>query len=208
MARYRGDDSVDALLAYATSIGMGTLFRSENVFWPTAPSPPLSCVDFIFGRNKIFRYLRWTKAVGDIRGVSHSNMCLARICQFLGEKETLSSHMKASMEGCRHGGDIDNHGKVVDWFYIRYFQLLDHMAFIKSHLEKQRPAGCQLQGGTRSNTVVVAEWTEVNVPWTLLRVHRTRAHTAGMNDEKCCQQQYLELLESSSTATALRCTYD
>lgn len=39
-------------------------------------------------------------------------MCLARVYDFLGNVETASRHKKASLEGCRRVGDIDNHGKV------------------------------------------------------------------------------------------------
>lgn len=58
------------------------------------------------------RYLRWAELIGDSRGVSHANMCLARVYDFLRDGEAASRHKKASLEGCRRVGDIDNHGKV------------------------------------------------------------------------------------------------
>lgn len=58
------------------------------------------------------RYLRWAEAIGDSRGVSHANMCLARVYDILGNADTASRHKKTSLEGCRRVGDIENHGKV------------------------------------------------------------------------------------------------
>lgn len=50
--------------------------------------------------------------MGDLCGVSHANMCLARVYQEMGDEEKFEQYRHASLEGCRVRGDINNQGKV------------------------------------------------------------------------------------------------
>lgn len=50
--------------------------------------------------------------MGDLFGVSHANMCLARVYQEMGDEDKFEQYRHASLEGCRRRGDINNQGKV------------------------------------------------------------------------------------------------
>lgn len=58
------------------------------------------------------RYLRWAKAVQDRCGVSHANVCLARVYEIMGDEDNVYRHRNVWLDGCRQRVDIDDQGKV------------------------------------------------------------------------------------------------
>lgn len=77
-----------------------------------AKSSP-SLRDSLSGMLFYRRYLRWAVAIGDARGVSHANMCLARVCKLTRDHENFSLHVMTSLDDCQRRGDLDNQGKVM-----------------------------------------------------------------------------------------------